>query len=250
MTKIRNTELSVIISALNEQKTVDHVLNKVLAIFDRYKIRGEIIFMDNHSTDKTGQLADKAAKRDNRVKVIHRKNRPNKDLGSSLREGFTNAKGDYILIMDCDLSHSPKEIPKLLEHKHKADIIVGSRYTISGKADMGIKRTVISKTYNLLTRILLGVKIKDITTGFKLYNKKTLHNLKLDNTGFGLHVEILLKALNKGNTAYEIPIHYKRSNKKSTLIYRKQFLSYLKPVLSAFKQKYSKKIHHLLDFHN
>ena len=231
-------DLSVVISALNEQKTVQSVLRKVLGIFGNHKINGEIVFMDNYSTDKTGRLADEVAKKDNRIKVIHRINRPNTDLGSSLREGFANASGKYILIMDCDLSHSPEEIPNLLKHKSEADIIVGSRYMKGGTAEMNLKRTIISKAFNNITKTLLGTNIKDITTGFKLYNKKVLDNLKLESTGFGLHVEIFLKALNKGYTAKEIPISYLRSEKKSTLNYRKQFLSYTKPVILALKDKY------------
>lgn len=231
-------ELSILISALNEQKTVQKVLKKILSTFDKYKVNGEIVFMDNHSTDKTGELADKVAKKDNRVKVIHRINRPNKDLGSSLIEGFANASGKYILIMDCDLSHLPEDIPNLLKHKNEADIIVGSRYTKGGKADMSLKRTIISRSFNFLTKTLLGINVKDITTGFKLYNKKMLDNLELESTGFGLHVEILVKALNKGYTAKEIPIYYQRSDKKSTLNYKKQFISYTKPVIAALKVKY------------
>lgn len=231
-------EISIVISALNEQKTVQNVLTKVMGVFDKYKINGEIVFMDNHSTDKTGVLADKFSKKDKRIKVIHRRNRHDKDLGSSLREGFANSHGKYVLIMDCDLSHSPDEIPNLLKHKNKADIIVGSRYTEGGKADMNLKRSIISRTFNLLTRVLLNVNIKDITTGFKLYNKKVLDKLKLESNGFGLHVEILLKALNRGYTAIEMPIYYKRADKKSTLNYRKQFLSYTKPLLAALREKY------------
>ena len=231
-------EISVVISALNEEKTVQNVLTKVLGVFDKHKINGEVVFMDNHSTDKTGDLSDKIASKDKRVTVIHRRNRPNKDLGSSLREGFANSHGKYVLIMDCDLSHSPDEIPNLLKHKNEADIIVGSRYTTGGKADMNLKRSIISRSFNLFTKILLNTKVRDITTGFKLYNKKVLDNLKLESTGFGLHVEILLKALNKEFTAIEIPIYYKRADKKSTLNYRKQFLSYTKPVLAALKERY------------
>ena len=233
-----NPQLSVVISALNEEKSVSSVLSRVLGVFDRHKIDGEIIFMDNHSTDKTGELADLISKKDKRVVVIHRRKRPNKDLGSSLREGFQNAHGKYVIIMDCDLSHSPDEIPNLLKHKNEADIVIGSRYVKGGKADMNIKRSLISRSFNLLARLLLGINAKDITTGFKLYNKKVLDNLHLENTGFGLHVEVFLKAMNNGYTAKEIPIHYRRADKKSTLNYRKQFKSYAYPVLHAFKDKY------------
>lgn len=229
--------LSVVISALNEEKTVTTVLQTVLGVLDQYKINGEIVFLNNHSTDNTGALADAVAKNDKRVKVIHRYDRPNKDLGSSLREGFANAKGEYVIILDCDLSHDPNEIPHLLKYKDKADIIVGSRFVKGGKADMQFSRTVISRTYNTVANLLVGTKIKDMTTGFKLYKKKMLDELNLESNGFGLHVEIPIKACLKGYTAFEVPIYYKRSDKRSTLQYKKQFKSYSKPILKGLKAR-------------
>ena len=231
-------ELSVVISALNEQKTVENVLKKILQVFDKHTIDGEVVFLDNHSADKTGKLADEVARKDRRVRVIHRIDLSNKDLGSSLREGLEKARGNYMLIMDCDLSHSPEEIPNLLKHKNEADIIVGSRFIKGGKADMSMKRAMISRSYNLLAKLLLGINVKDITTGFKLYNRKVIRNLKLESTGFGLHPEIIIKALNKKFTAKEIPIYYRRSGKKSTLNYRRQFKSYVIPLLKGAKEKY------------
>ncbi len=232
-----NPELTVVISALNEEKSVQNVLRGVLNIFDKFKIRGNIIFMNNHSTDNTGKLADQVAKKDKRIKVIHRINRQSKDLGSSLREGISNAAGDYILIMDCDLSHDPAEVKNLFDRRKEADIIVGSRYA-GGSADMPLSRQIISRTSNFIVNLFLGVRVKDISTGFKLYKREVLQSLKLTNNGFGLHVEILLKAANKGYKIKEIPIHYKRSIKKSTLNYRKQFPSYARAVLAGLKEKF------------
>jgi len=230
--------LSVVISALNEEKTVTSVITRVLEVFDKHKINGEIVFLNNHSTDKTGELADKIARKDKRVNVIQRYDRPNKDLGSSLKEGFANAKGEFVIILDCDLSHDPEEIPNLLKHKDEADIIIGSRFVKGGKADMAFKRTIISRTYNTVAKLLIGLNVNDITTGFKLYRKKMLDELQLESNGFGLHVEIPIKAHLKGYTAMEVPIYYKRSDKKSTLNYKKQFKSYSKPILEGLKMRF------------
>ncbi len=231
------SELTVIISALNEEKTVKKVLEGVLKILDSLKIKGDIIFLNNHSTDNTGKIADSIAKKDKRLKVIHRTDRPSKDLGSSLREGISYARGDYVLIMDCDLSHDPAMIKELFDKRKEADIIVGSRYA-GGSAEMPITRTIISGTSNFLVNNLLGVKVKDISTGFKLYKKEVLKSLNLTNDGFGLHVEILLKAANKGCKIKELPIHYRKSLKKSTLNYRKQIPSYASAVLAGIKDRF------------
>ncbi len=233
-----NSELTVVISALNEEKSVERVLTGVLKMFDENKINGDVIFLNNHSTDNTGKLADLIAKRDRRIKVIHRVNRPSKDLGSSLREGISNATGDYVLIMDCDLSHDPAEVKNLFNQRKEADIIIGSRYC-GGSAEMPFSRVIISGASNFFVNKLLGVGVKDISTGFKLYRREVLQGLSLTNNGFGLHVEILLKAANKKHTMKEIPIHYKRSMKKSTLNYKKQIPSYTKAVIDGLKDRYS-----------
>ncbi len=233
------SELSVVISALNEERSVEQVLRGVLSIFDECKIKGDIIFLNNHSTDKTGKIADSVAKKDKRIRVIHRINRPNRDLGSSLKEGISHARGDYILIMDCDMSHNPAEVKELFKRRKEADIIVGSRYA-GGSAEMPPSRVLISGLSNIIVNVLLGVGVRDISTGFKIYKREALQSLKLNNEGFGLHVEILLKAANKGYTIKEIPIHYKRSMKKSTLNYRRQIPSYGKAVWAGMKDKFSR----------
>jgi dolichol-phosphate mannosyltransferase len=229
--------LSVVIPALNEEKTVSAVLTRVLEVFDRELIDGEIVFLDDHSTDRTGSLADGIARSDSRVRVIHRRSGGDRGLGSSLREGFHNAKGEYIVVLDCDFSHDPADIPRLLERKNEADIVVGSRFVKGGTADMPLQRTLLSRAYNLCAKALLGLAINDITTGYKLYKAKMLRALELKNNGFGLQVEIIFKAQLKGYTAKEVPIHYLRSDKKSTLSYRKEFVSYMAPLFKAFKAR-------------
>ncbi|MBI4181632.1 MAG: glycosyltransferase [Candidatus Aenigmarchaeota archaeon] len=228
--------LSIVVSGFNEEANVDALFRRLLGFLDARKVEGEIIFLDNHSTDRTGPLADRWARRDRRVHVVHRRNRPNRDLGSSLREGFARCRGRYVLIMDADLSHDPEDIPRLLEHRQEADIIIGSRFTPGGRADMPFRRTLISRSYNLVARLLSGVPAHDITTGFKLYRRAVLDRLVLVNNGFGLHVEILLKAFRAGATIREVPIHYRaRVGGDSKLSYRRQFRRYWDPVWDAFR---------------
>jgi len=226
-------ELSVVISAYNEEKSVEKVLNGVLQSFKKYGIIGELIFMDNHCTDKTGDIADKVAKKSKKLRVIHRRRRKSRDLGSSLIEGLNQAKGEFVLIMDCDDSHNYQDVKRLFSQRKNADIIIGSRFVKGGGSDFTLKRKVISNFYNFLIPLFLGVKIKDMTTGFKLYNReKVLKGMNLKNNGFGLHIELILKAKAKGCTHKEIPIYYKKSAGKSHLNYKKQFWSYGKPALT------------------
>jgi glycosyltransferase involved in cell wall biosynthesis len=231
-------ELSVVVPALNEEKTVSATLTRVLEVFDREKIDGEVILVDDASADRTGTLADEIAGKDRRARVIHRSGGKKGNLGSSLREGFRNARGEYVIVLDCDLSHDPADIPKLLRRRDEADIIVGSRYVKGGTADMPLQRVILSRTYNFIAKALLGLSIRDVTTGYKLYKKKMLDDLGLQSDGFGVQVEIIVKAHLKGYTAKEVPIHYTRSDKKSTLIYREQFASYMLPLLHGLAARW------------
>ncbi len=229
--------LSVIISALNEEARVGAVLRQVLEIFKKYHIDSELIFLNNHSTDHTGDIAAELAKIEPHLKVIHRYNRFSKDLGSSLKEGIQNASGDFFLIMDCDLSHNPEDIKRLFESREKADIIIGSRFVKGGSATLSSQRRLSSRFYNILARALTGIPVNDLTTGFKLYSTKKVVDIKIKNNGFGFHVELPIKAYFRGATFLEIPIHYEKSPKESTLHYRKQFFSYMNPVFWGFLQR-------------
>lgn len=231
-------KLSVVIPALNEEKTVVAVITRALEVLDREQIDGEIVFLNAQSTDRTGALAEEIARRDGRLRVIHRPDSRPGDLGISLRDGFRNARGEYVIVLDCDLSHDPADIPKLFERRHEADIVAGSRFAKGGSADMPLQRVILSRTYNFTVKALLGLAIRDVTTGYKLYKKKMLDELGLESEGFGLQVEIVVKAHLKGYTAKEVPIHYARSDKKSTLSYRKQFASYMLPLLRGLAARW------------
>src|SRR3989338_138591 len=229
--------LSVIISALNEEARVEAILRQVLEIFKKYDIDGELIFLNNHSADRTGDIAAALAKTEPRLKVIQRYNRSSKDLGSSLKEGIKNAAGNFFLIMDCDLSHNPEDIRQLFDSREKADIIIGSRFVKGGSATLSSQRRFLSRFYNVFARVLTGLPVNDLTTGFKLYRLKKVTDIKIENNGFGFHVELPIKAYFRGATFLEIPIHYENSPKESTLLYHNQFFSYINPVFWGFLQR-------------
>ncbi len=230
-------ELSVIISALNEESRTKGTITRVLRVLNEQHIPSELIFLNNHSTDKTGEIADSLKKDNPNLIVIHRYNRPNTDLGSSLKEGIKSARGDFLLIMDADLSHNPDDIPRLFSKKQEADIIIGSRFVKGGTAELHWKRRFLSRLYNELASLATGIPVKDMTTGFKIYRREKIKNITIVTNGFGLHVELPIKAYFQGATLLELPIHYERSDKKSTLRYFKQFSSYMWPVFWGLGQR-------------
>lgn len=232
--------LSVVISALNEEKVVKPLLIRILGILKRSRINAEVVFMDDHSTDSTGKIVDKISGRDKRVRVIHRKGKIGSEkggVGNSIRDGFRNARADYVLYMDCD-SHNPKYIPLFFKHRKDADVIIGSRFIRGGSAEMPFSRWIATGSFNLLLKFLFNWHLSDFTSGYKLYSKKMLDKIDIESKGFGIHAEVPLKALVLGYRIKEISIHYDKSYKKSTLNYKREFASYIQPVISALKMRF------------
>jgi dolichol-phosphate mannosyltransferase len=225
--------VSIVLPALNEEQTVADVLHSVLRVFDREAIDGEIILVDGYSTDRTAAIAEEIAAADSRVRVIRLGPEAPGNLGISLREGFRSARGPYIIALDCDLSHDPDDIPRFYAERGAAHVVIGSRFTRGGRAELSLKRSLLSRGYNLFARSLLGSGIRDLTSGYRLYDKAMLDALDLRSTGFGLQVEIVAKAVSRGYIVKEVPIHYRRCDKKSNLVYRKQFASYMLPVIQG-----------------
>ena len=159
------------------------------------------------------KLADHIAGEDHRVQVIHRKGKMG--LGTAYIAGFKHAlendRADLVFSMDCDLSHDPTYIPDFIDmHLKGYDVIVGSRYIEGGGVEnWDLYRRVMSKGANLLASTILGMQIKDMTTGYRCYASKVLKQLELDDirsNGYSFLEEVLFLCKKKGFTIGEIPI--------------------------------------------
>src|SRR6204780_1895622 len=136
----------------------------------------DLLVVDDNSPDGTGDLADKLAEKDPHVQVMHRTEKAG--LGRAYVAGFTWAlDGGYDLIveMDADGSHRPEDLPKLLAAVDQADAVIGSRYVPGGTVVNWPKsREFLSKGANIYNRIMLGVRVRDATGGFRVYRAATL----------------------------------------------------------------------------
>lgn len=176
----------------------------------------EILVVDDDSPDGTGRVADELAERQpGRLDVIHR---PGKGgLGTAYLEGFRRALAagaDVIVQMDADFSHSPAYIPKMIEALREHDVVVGSRYVAEGRLDdrWGVGRYLLSWWANsVYTRLLLNVKVKDATAGFKAWRRETLLGIGLDrirSNGYVFQVEMAYVAERLAYRVLEIPIYF------------------------------------------
>lgn len=171
----------------------------------------QVLVIDDGSPDGTGVLADRLALELPFVEVLHR---PRKEgLGPAYIAGFRHALAggaELVLEMDCDFSHDPADVPRLIAAAAGADLVLGSRYVKGGRvADWGVVRRAVSSGGSWYARLLLGVPVRDLTGGFKCYRRKVLERIDLDAVdarGYAFQIETTYRALRAGFHVTEVPI--------------------------------------------
>ena len=180
--------------------SIDNVLSS--------NIDSEIIVVDDNSPDGTGTIVEnyiKTKKNENQaIRIIHRIDK--RGLSSAIIEGFNSANGEMILVMDTDFAHPPEKILEMLDemqNNHYA-IVVGSRFVKGGKTvGWPFSRKLMSASATKIARYILGLNVKDSTSGFFLIKKNLIENKKFDAIGSKLLLEILVKT--HGAKIKEIP---------------------------------------------
>jgi dolichol-phosphate mannosyltransferase len=171
-----------------------------------------VLVIDDNSPDGTGRMADELASELDYVSVLHREKK--EGLGPAYIAGFERAletDADFILEMDCDFSHDPADVPRLIAAcEAGADLALGSRYvTGGGTEDWGRGRRFVSTGGSWYARTLLGVHIRDLTGGFKCYRRRVLERIDLRAIrakGYAFQIETTYRALRAGFTVVEVPI--------------------------------------------
>ena len=220
--------ITVVIPTYNERENIKKLLP---GIFRTLK-NAEVIVVDDNSQDGTAD-AIRAMKLGS-VRLI---SRPGKmGIGSAYKTGFRAARGDIIFEMDADLSHSPAFMPKMLRAINEgADIVVGSRYMPGGSiVGWGFYRKTVSKAANVLSHMLLGLGVNDVTSGFRAYRRTALESINMDeieSDGYSFQLEILCKLYRKGFKVKEVPIKFEDRKVGQSKLGRKEMLNYIKTVM-------------------
>jgi dolichol-phosphate mannosyltransferase len=173
-----------------------------------------VLVIDDNSPDGTGELADRLAAELGYVDVLHRESK--EGLGPAYLAGFRRAltsEAELILEMDCDFSHDPDYVPRLIAAVDDgADLALGSRYVPGGGVrDWGLVRRFISAGGSFYARIILGVKVRDLTGGFKCYRRAVLETIDLDavdSRGYAFQIETTYRTLRAGFKVVEVPITF------------------------------------------
>ena len=184
-----------------------------------------LIIVDDNSPDGTAEVARSLSERyDNRLDLIERRSKGG--LGTAYKVGFRHAieqGAEYVLQMDADLSHAPEYVPEFLKALENADVVVGSRYTDGGDVDKEwrFRRQALSALANYGIRAVVGLKVKDSTTGFKAFRANALDSIDFDEfrcKGFGFQAEVAYACQRRGHRVMEYPItFYDRAHGESKL---------------------------------
>jgi dolichol-phosphate mannosyltransferase len=204
----------LILPTYNEAENVEAVVRAALDHLGSVGIPHTVLVVDDSSPDGTGRIADRLAEEIDRVRVLHR---PGKQgLGRAYLDGFAMALdngADLIMEMDADFSHDPADIPRLIAAAGAADLVLGSRYVPGGGVEnWGLVRRALSWGGCAYARLLLGVPVRDLTGGFKCFNRRVLEALDLSQVqadGYGFQIEMTYRAVQAGFTVTEVPILFR-----------------------------------------
>ena len=189
----------------------------------------EFICIDDGSTDSTRKIIEEIKKDKPQIKINQK--RENRGKGYSVKEGINMAANEYILFFDADLSTPLKEINNFLEESknNNADIIIGSRNSNLSKTSRSFKRTIISKTFAILKKIICNIYYEDTQCGFKMFKKEVAKNIfnKITIDGFSFDVELLVIAKKLNYKVVSKPIEWHEAKSTSLNIF-KQTIKMLK----------------------
>jgi dolichol-phosphate mannosyltransferase len=203
-----NDKALVIIPTYNERENIERIATLVLEQDPRLSV----LVVDDGSPDGTGEIADSLSDGNPRVSVLHR---PGKmGLGTAYITGFRWALErdfEYVFEMDADFSHDPRHLPEFLAAAAEADLVIGSRYLERRVTVVNwpIARLMLSYAANIYARIATGLKIWDLTAGFRCFRRAVLAAVDLEavrSNGYAFQIEMTFRASRKGFRIREIPI--------------------------------------------
>jgi dolichol-phosphate mannosyltransferase len=200
-------EALVCLPTYNERENVEAICRAILAAAPEV----DVLVIDDRSPDGTGELADRLAAAEPRIQVLHRAGK--EGLGKAYLAGFAWAlERGYRLVleMDADFSHDPARLSAMLAAARDADLVLGSRYVPGGgTVDWGLGRRILSRGGSLYARTILGLRIRDLTGGFKCFRREVLESIDLATvscTGYAFQIELTYRAIRRGFRVAEVPI--------------------------------------------
>ena len=222
----------VIVPTYNERDNIDILLDDLLSL----PVGLSVINVDDNSPDGTGEAAEAwAARYPRRVQVVHRAGKLG--LGTAYIAGFKRAfesDFDRVMTMDADFSHHPRYLPSMLDLSRARDLVIGSRYVPGGGTlNCSAKRRALSQGANPFAKVMLGLRAKDCTAGFRCYRREVLQAIDLDSirsNGYSFLIEMIFYVQRRGFSIGEVPIIFEDRRRGASKISRNEILRALQTV--------------------
>jgi len=216
----------IVTPTYNERENLERFVAQVRASLPE----AHVLVVDDASPDGTGKIADDLAAKDTHVRVLHRAGKLG--LGTAYVEAFQRGLADgydRFFEMDADLSHDPKYLPSFVAQLDAgADVVIGSRNIPGGGVEgWGLGRHVLSKGGSLYSRTILGLEVRDLTSGYKAFSRRALEAIRLEtvrSNGYSFQVELTYRAILRGMRVKEVPILFVDRQVGYSKMSRKVFL--------------------------
>ncbi len=225
MEKIDNPKVSLIVPTYNEGQNIKELIETVETIFEKNKINGEIIIVDDNSQDGTQDKVRDLVEKYGNIKLIVREGKLG--LSTAVIKGFESASGEILGVCDADFSHPLDKIPDLIKPlvENRAQITIGSRYVRGGSIpDWPLRRRIISRGAVLLALPL--TRVKDPVSGYFFLRKETIDGITLSPTGFKILLEVLVRG--RYSRVEEVPITFTDREKGKSKLDIREYLNYLR----------------------
>jgi dolichol-phosphate mannosyltransferase len=201
----------LVVPTYNEADNIEALVGAVRKVLPTSR---RILILDDSSPDGTGRIADRLAAEHEDVDVLHRALK--EGLGPAYLAGFKRALeqgADLVVQMDADFSHDPAFLPRFIDAARNADLVLGSRYVPGGGVtEWGPTRRIVSRGGSAYARVMLGVRVRDLTGGFKCWRREALEAVDLDSVasrGYAFQVEMTYRAIEAGLRVVEVPIVFR-----------------------------------------
>jgi len=203
--------LSVIFPAFNEEGNIEFMVEDAYEIISKFAPVFEIILVNDGSKDRTPDICDQLAKEFPNVRVVHHAR--NRGYGAALRSGIEQARYDLIFFSDSDRQFDLREVGMFLQQANAYDIVAGYR----ARRNDPPHRLLFAFGWNILVRLVLGIRIRDIDCAFKVFNRHVFESIQIQSVGAMVNTEIFAQASRFGMTVKELPVrHFPRRHGKAT----------------------------------
>lgn len=200
-------ELSLVMPAYNEADAIEETVDRVDRIVKRTGLNYELIVVDDGSLDGTRTKATNCANNNSHIKVVSYKR--NLGKGHAIKTGFRYARSDAVIFMDSDLDINPEHITRYVEALKHGDIVIASKWHPQSSVEIPLMRRFLSHSFNVLVKLLTGIKVKDTQTGLKAVRRKRLESIfsKLAVKRYAFDVELLAVANLHSFKIVELPVN-------------------------------------------